>query len=71
MWVRSDVKKAFVDGDEVCVIYDIVTDTPAGAVPAVEWLRLVAGKIQSVRLVYDRVAFAPAAEEIKRRAAAT
>ena len=69
VWLRSDVKKAFVDGAEVCVIYDIVTDTPAGAVVAMEWLKLEKGKIASITLIYDRVAFAPAAEEIKRRAA--
>src|SRR5262245_31911838 len=40
VWRRSDVKKVFVDGNEVCVIYDFVTDTPAGAVPIVEWLRV-------------------------------
>jgi SnoaL-like domain len=25
--VRNDVKRVFVDGDELCVIYDFVTDT--------------------------------------------
>ena len=37
--VRNDVKRVFVDGDEVCVIYDFVTDTAAGALPTIEWLR--------------------------------
>src|SRR5260370_14230127 len=27
---RIDVTKVFVDGDDVCVLYDIVTNTPAG-----------------------------------------
>jgi hypothetical protein len=67
VWVRSDVMKPYVDGAEVCVIYDIVTDTAAGAVAAMEWLRFEKGKIASITLIYDRVAFAPAAEEIKRR----
>ena len=51
VWVRSDVKKVFVDGDEVVVIYDFVTDTPAGAVPIVEWLRVEDGQIASVILI--------------------
>ena len=54
VWSRSDVKKVFVDGDEVCVIYDFVTDTPAGAVPIVEWLRVQDGQIASVTLFFDR-----------------
>ena len=69
VWSRSDVKKVFVDGDEVCVIYDFVTDTPAGAVPIVEWLRVEGGKIASVALFFDRVAFKPAADELAQRAA--
>src|SRR5258708_36071169 len=27
---RIDLKKVFVDGDNVCVLYDMVTNTPAG-----------------------------------------
>ena len=64
VWTRSDVKKVFVDGDEVCVIYDFVTDTPAGAVPIVEWLRVEDGRIASVMLFFDRVTFKPAADEL-------
>jgi hypothetical protein len=67
VWVRSDVKKVFSDGPEVCVIYDFVSDTPAGAVPAVEWLRVQEGRIASVTLFFDRVTFAPASEEVVRR----
>jgi ketosteroid isomerase-like protein len=67
VWVRSDVKKVFVDGPEVCVVYDLVTDTPAGAVPTVEWLRVEGGRIASVTLFFDRVSFKPASEEIARR----
>ena len=68
VWRRSDVKKVFVDGNEVCVIYDFVTDTPAGAVPIVEWLRVKDGQIASVNLFFDRVAFKPAADEIAHHA---
>ena len=27
---RIDMKKIFADGDDVCVLYDMVTNTPAG-----------------------------------------
>jgi len=69
VWGRSDVKKVFVDGKEVCVIYDFVTNTPAGAVPIVEWLRVEDGQIASVTLFFDRVAFKPAADELAHLAA--
>jgi len=69
VWKSSDVKKVFTDGPEVCVIYDFVTSTPAGSVPIVEWLRVEEGRIVSVKLYFDRVAFKPAADEMARRAA--
>jgi hypothetical protein len=64
--VRSDVKKVFADGADVCVIYDFVTDTAAGAVPIVEWLGVEDGRIASVALFFDRVE--PASDELTRRA---
>ncbi len=68
IWARSDIKKVFTDGGDVCVLYDFVTDTPAGAVPAVEWLRVEGGRIARIQLVFDRVAFKPVADELARRA---
>ncbi len=68
VWVRSDVKKVLSDGSEVCVLYDFVTDTPAGAVPIIEWIRVEQGKIKSVHLFFDRVTFKPASDELARRA---
>jgi len=70
VWLRSDVKKVFADGPDVCVIYDFVTDSPAGSVPIVEWLRIEGGLITSIDLFFDRVSFKPASEELARRAAA-
>ncbi len=53
--VRNDIKRVFVDGDEVCVIYDFVTDTTAGALPTIEWLRFDGGRIRSIDLYYDQL----------------
>jgi hypothetical protein len=53
--VRNEIRRVFVDGNEVCVIYDFVTDTAIGTVPIVEWLRIEAGRIRSVKVYYDRV----------------
>ncbi len=67
VWVRSDVRKVFADGNDVCVIYDFVTDTPAGAVLAVERRRIEDGRIRFIDLVFDRVTFQPARDEGARR----
>lgn len=67
--VRNDVVRAFVDGNEVCVIYDFVTDT-MGSMPTIEWLTIRDGKIASIRLYYDQVPWLKIREEIARRAAA-
>jgi hypothetical protein len=66
--VRNDVKRVFSDGNEVCVIYDFVTDT-AGALPTVEWLRIEDGRIRSVNLYYDQVPWLALREELSRRTA--
>jgi hypothetical protein len=68
VWVRSDVKQVFSAGPEVCVIYDFVSDSAAGAVPLVEWLTVEGGRIARARLFFDRLAFKPASEELARRA---
>lgn len=64
--VKSDIERLFTDGDEVCVIYDFVTDT-IGGLPTVEWIHLRDGRIQSIRIYYDQVPFQRAREEIARR----
>jgi hypothetical protein len=53
--VRNDIKRIFVDGDEVCVIYAFVTDTTAGALPTIELLRFDGDRIRSIELYYDRL----------------
>lgn len=53
--VRNEVRRIFADGDEVCVIYDFVTDTPAGALPTIEWLRFAGDRIAAIDLYYDRL----------------
>lgn len=66
--VRNEVVRVFTDGDEVCVIYDFVTDT-VGAVPTIEWMRIEGGRILSVNIYYDQVPWLKLREEIAARAA--
>jgi SnoaL-like domain len=66
--LRNDIRKAFVDGNEVCIIYDFVTDTQVGAVPSVEWLTFEDGKIRSIRLIFHSQPWPTVMEEATRRA---
>jgi hypothetical protein len=66
--VRNEVKRVFVDGDEVCVIYDFVTDTPAGALATIEWLRFEGDRISSIDLYYDRLPWQTVMATIAERA---
>ncbi|HEY7372741.1 MAG TPA: nuclear transport factor 2 family protein [Polyangia bacterium] len=68
--VRSDVKRVFADGDEVCVIYDFVTDTPAGALTTIEWLRFEGDRVRSIDLYYDQLPWQQVMAVIAERAAA-
>jgi hypothetical protein len=55
---RIDLKKVFVDGDDVCVLYDMVTNTPAGTAFIAEWYQVKGGKIATLRAVFDARPFA-------------
>jgi hypothetical protein len=48
-----DVKKVFVDGNDVCLIYDMVTSTPVGTSPVVEWHTVADDKISAIRVYFD------------------
>jgi hypothetical protein len=60
---RVDVKKTFVDGNDVCLFYDMVTDTPVGTALVVEWLQVKGDKIASIRVVFDARPWAPLFEK--------
>jgi len=47
-----DKQKVFVDGNDVCVIYDLKT-APVPSSRTCEWWRLRDGKIASVRVIFD------------------
>ena len=67
--VASTPRRVFVDGDEACVIYDFVTDTPTGSVPVIEWLRFDEGRIRAINLHYDQLPWNGVLDEMKRRSA--
>ena len=54
---KYDLKKVFVDGKDVCVLYDFVI--PAARVFFASWYIVSEGKISSIQTVFDPRAFAP------------
>lgn len=55
---RYEIRKVFVDGDDVCLIYNFVTDKVT--VLFCSWYQVKAGKIVSIETIFDPRAFAPA-----------
>ena len=55
-----DIRRQWVDGDEVCSIYDFKVETPAGAgsIPMAEWSVVRGDKLVSSRLLFDTAAMA-------------
>ena len=51
-------RKIFVEGKDVCVVYDLVTSTPAGTVPCAEWIHADQGKVKSIQVFFDARPFA-------------
>ena len=54
----AETQKVFVDGDDVCVIYDLKT-APVPRSRTCEWYHVRDGKIASVSVVFDARPFAP------------
>jgi limonene-1,2-epoxide hydrolase len=48
----AHLHQTFVDGENVCIIYDLLTDnTPA--IPTAGWYRVQDGKVVSARVYFD------------------
>lgn len=56
--VEVKMKKTFVDGNDACFLYDLVTSTPAGTVPCAEWIHSEQGKVKSIQVFFDARPFA-------------
>ncbi len=69
--IRNDIREVFVAGERACVVYDFVTDTPAGAVVCVELVTVQDRRITEVELILDRVAFAPVQRTLEEQASNT
>ena len=56
--VAVNKKRTFVDGKDMCFIYELVTNTPAGTVPCAEWIHADQGKVKSIQVFFDARHFA-------------
>jgi len=50
---RVDIRKCFVDGEDVCLVYDMVTTIPSGTTFIAEWYRPQEQRIASIRVAFD------------------
>lgn len=55
-----EMKHQWVDGEEVCSVYDFKIQTPAGAgaIRMAEWATIREGVLTSARLIFDTAAMA-------------
>jgi hypothetical protein len=50
---KFDYKKIFTDGDDVCLLYEVILTTPPATVFVSFWAHVDDGKISSIRLAFD------------------
>jgi hypothetical protein len=55
----AERRKVIVDGDDVFIVYDLVTDTAAGTIPTAGWYHVRDGRIASIRVFFDARPFEP------------
>ena len=58
---KYDIKKVFVDGEDVCLLYDFTTGTVTTFFSS--WYKVKDGKIISIQTVFDPRAFAAMQEK--------
>ena len=52
-------RRVFGEGDDVCIVYDIVTKGTTHAVPTAGWFRVRHGRIVAINAFFDVRALAP------------
>ena len=49
----AEIRQVVADGDEVCLIYDLVAGDPPVTIPTVGWYHMREGKIAAIRAFFD------------------
>jgi SnoaL-like domain len=68
---HNEIREIVVEGDRAAVLYDFVTDTPAGAVLSAEFLMFEDGLIRSSTLLFDQRRWPEVMAEVKARTSAS
>jgi len=55
---RVDRRKVVADESDVCVLYDLVTNTPAGTSRVAQWFHVDSGQITAIETFFDARPFA-------------
>jgi ketosteroid isomerase-like protein len=50
---KMDIKKVFVDGNDVCVLHELNFGTPPAPMLVCTWCHVDGGKISSIKVVFD------------------
>jgi SnoaL-like domain len=58
-----DMKKVFADGDDVCLLYDLITSNPPVTSFTCEWYQVKGEKIASIRVTFDARPYAAMFEQ--------
>jgi hypothetical protein len=66
---RNEIKDVITEGDKAFILYDFVTDSPAGAVLSGELLTYQDGLIRKITLLFDLRRWPEVVAEIQRKAA--
>jgi hypothetical protein len=64
---RNEVRDVIVEGDQAAVLYDFVTDTPAGSVLCAEFLTFEDGLVRSSTLLFDWRRWPEVMQELRAR----
>jgi len=56
---KVQIERVFQDGDDVCFLYTMHTNTAIGSALICEWFKVRGDRIRSIRAVFDARPFAP------------
>ena len=52
-----EMRRVFTNGQDVCIIYDLVPNKAVASVPIAEWYQVRDGKISAISIIFDTGAF--------------
>lgn len=64
--LRNEIRELIVEDDKAFVLYDFVTDTPAGGVLTGELLTVEDGRVRSITLIFDWRRWPEVLQELER-----